>query len=76
MTALELFKKLPHIDYNKNVLIDWGYTPSLCHFDTAWHVGWVHCEEGDILVDFEGNTPEEAIKKAFDWCIELKLIEK
>ena len=63
-------------NYNKNVLIDWGYTPSLCHFDTAWHVGWVHCEEGDILVDFEGNTPEEAIKKAFDWCIELKLIEK
>ena len=22
------------------------------------------------------ETPEEAIKKAFDWCVELKLIEK
>jgi len=76
MEALELFKKLPHLNYKRKVVTDWEYTPSLCHFDTAWHVGWVHCEEGDILVDFEGNTPEEAIKKAFDWCIELKLIEK
>ena len=73
--ALELFKKLPHLDYNKNVITDWGYTPNLYHFDGSWHVSWIHCEEGDSFIDFEAGTPEEAIKKAFDWCGELKLIE-
>ena len=74
--ALELFKKLPHLDYNKNVLTDWGYTPNLYHFDESWHVSWVECEDGETLIDFEAETPEEAIQKAFDWCVELKLIEK
>ena len=73
-SALELFKKLPHLDYSKNVLTDWGYTPNLYHFDESWHVSWIHCEEGDTLIDFEAETPEEAIKKAFDWCVEIKLI--
>lgn len=35
MEALELFKKLPHLDYNKNVITDWGYTPNLYHFDSS-----------------------------------------
>lgn len=25
-------------------------------------------------IDFEGETPEESIKKSFDWCVELKLV--
>ena len=75
MEALELFKKLPHLNSNKNVVVDWGYTPNLYHFDQSWHVSWIHCEEGDAFIDFEAETPEEAIKKAFDWCVELKLIE-
>lgn len=74
--ALELFKKLPHLDYGKHVLTDWGYAPNLYHFDQSWHVSWIECEEGDSIKDFEAETPEEAIKKAFDWCVELKLIEK
>lgn len=74
--ALELFKKLPHLDYLYRVQTDWKYTPSLYHFDESWHVTWIECEEGDSIKDFKAETPEEAIKKAFDWCVELKLIEK
>ena len=74
--ALELFKKLPHLDYLYGVQTDWKYTPSLYHFDESWHVTWIECEEGDSIKDFKAETPEEAIKKAFDWCVELKLIEK
>ena len=74
--ALELFKKLPHLDYLYGVQTDWKYAPNLYHFDGAWHVSWVECEEGDTIKDFEAETPEEAIKKAFDWCVELKVIKK
>ncbi len=34
MDALNLFKKLPHLNDNKEVIDDWGYTPNLYHFDT------------------------------------------
>ena len=37
-----------------------------------WHVSWIHCDDGYGFVDFEAETPEEAIRKAF----ELKLISK
>lgn len=76
MKALELFKKLPHLDYLYGVQTDWRYAPNLYHFDGAWHVTWIDCEDGDSIKDFEAETPEEVIKKAFDWCVELKLIEK
>lgn len=75
MNVLDLFKKLPHLNDNKEVVDDWGYTPNLYHFDTKWHVSWMHCDDGFAFIDFEGETPEEAIQKAFDWCIELKLIK-
>ena len=29
----------------------------------------------DAFIDFEGETSEEAIQKAFDWCVELKLVK-
>ncbi len=74
MNYLDLFKKLPHLDSDKKVINDWGYTPNLYHFDTKWHVSWIHCAEGDAFIDFEGETAEEAIQKAFDYCIELKLV--
>ena len=75
INALDLFKKLPHLNDNKEVVDDWGYTPDLYHFDTKWHVSWIHCDGGFAFIDFECETPEEAIQKAFDWCVELKLIK-
>ncbi len=67
-TSLEKFKSLQHItgDLHKTSE-DWGYTPNLYHFDGSWHVSWISCEEGDGIKDFEGNTPEEAIDKAYKW---------
>lgn len=62
---LKLFSSLPHLDCAYNIVDDWGYTPSLYHFDTQWFVSWVHCEEGDTLLDYSGQYPEEAIKNAY-----------
>ena len=67
MTELEKFKKLPHINSLYEIVDDWGYAPNLYHFDGDWHVTWIHCEEGDGLDDFIGDTPEEAINKAYEW---------
>ena len=71
MTALEKFKKLPqHITFTYKKMHDWGYCPNLYHFDGSWHVTYVHCEDGDALDDFTGDTPEEAIEKAYEWAEE------
>ena len=66
--SLENFKSLQHISRDlKSTLQDWGYAPNLYYFDGMWHVSWISCEEGDVIKDFEGNTPEEAIDKACNW---------
>jgi len=67
MKALEKFQELPHINSLYEILDDWGYTPNLYHFDGMWHVSWIHCEDCDTLEDFSGDTPEEAIDKAYKW---------
>jgi len=65
---LEKFKSLQHVSGDLHqTLEDWGYAPNLYFFDGMWHVSWVSCEEGDGIKDFEGNTPEEAIDKAYKW---------
>ena len=65
---LEKFKSLQHISGDLHqTLEDWGYAPNLYFFDGVWHVSWISCEEGDSIKDFEGNTPEEAIDKAYNW---------
>lgn len=73
MTHLEMFKKLPHLNGNCEIVNDWGYTPSLYHFDTKWFVSWIHCEEGDSLLDCGGDTPEEAIEKAYAYIKTISL---
>lgn len=75
MNALDLFKRLPHLSDDKKVVNDWGYIPNLYHFDTKWHVSWIHYDDCEAFIDFEGETPEESIQKAFDWCVELKLVK-
>lgn len=85
---LDKFKKLPHlgIDYDAKklhglpwgckVIDDWGYAPNLYHFDTEWHVTWIHCSEGDGILDFHFSTPEECINKAYEFCIKNHLISE
>lgn len=68
--GLALFMKLPHINSNKVVTFDsWGYVPSLYYFDGSWVVDWLHSEDGDSLVSFSADTPEEAIQKAYDFSM-------
>ena len=66
--ALDKFKTLQHITGDmKSTVEDWGYAPNLYHFDGSWHVDWISCEEGDSIYGFTGETPEDAIDKAYDW---------
>ena len=66
--SLGKFKSLKHITRDlKRTLQDCGYAPNLYFCDEMWHVSWISCEEGDSIKDFEGNTPEEAIDKAYNW---------
>ena len=64
---LKLFASLEHINskYEK-VLDDWGYAPTLYSFDGQWHVDWISCEELDVLISYEADSPQEAILKAFE----------
>jgi hypothetical protein len=66
--ALDKFKTLQHITGDmKSTVEDWGYAPNLYQFDGSWHVDWISCEEGDSVKGFTGETPEEAIDKAYNW---------
>lgn len=66
--ALEKFKTLQHITGDMKATVqDWGYAPNLYQFDGSWHVDWISCEEGDSLIGFSAETPEEAINKACEW---------
>lgn len=69
--GIALFKELPHIDCNKIACGDnEGYCPNLSFYDGSWRVDWIHCEDGDFLVGFSGETPEEAIQKAYNFSKE------
>ena len=64
---LKLFASLEHLNskYEK-VEDDWGYAPTLYSFDGQWHVSWISCEELDVLISYEADSPQEAILKAFE----------
>lgn len=81
LTALEKFALLPNITmFEEGELTkvdkeqDEGYTPTLYWYDEAYCVDWIG-EENDTILGFNGDTPEEAINKAFDFCLSEKLIE-
>lgn len=71
MTELEMFAKLPQLDeeYHKTNL---GYVPALSKVDNIlvqYIVFWFDISVSDLLdLHFIANTPEEAIKKAYEWC--------
>lgn len=81
LTPLEKFALLPNINmFEEGELTkvdkeqDEGYTPTLYWYDKAYCVDWID-EENDTILGFNGDTPEEAINKAFDFCLSEKLIE-
>lgn len=75
MTIEEMIIKLPHLTYEKKITDDWGYTPNIYHFDGQWHCCWHHCEDCDALFGFTGETPVEAVTKAYNWCKENNLLK-
>lgn len=81
LTPLEKFALLPNItmfeegEFTKvDKEQDEGYTPILYYYDRHYTVEWMD-EENDTILGFTGDTPEEAINKAFDFCLSEKLIE-
>lgn len=68
LSGIALFKELPHIDSSRFTCGDnEGYVPSLYFYDGFWIVDLIHCEDGDSLLSFSGETPEEAIQKAYKY---------
>lgn len=71
MTELEMFAKLPQLneDCEKTNL---GYVPTLSLVDNIlvqYIVYWIDMDTYDILkLHFIANTPEEAIRNAYEWC--------
>ena len=81
LTALEKFALLPNItifeegEFTKvDKQQDEGYTPILYYYNKNYQVEWID-DENDAICNTTGDTPEEAIDKAFDFCLSEKLIE-
>ena len=76
--AIVIFTLLPSInviDKADNFVVDKnGAKPILVHEDNnQYAVMWVD-DEFCTIKDFEADTPEKAIKIAYNWCVENKLI--
>lgn len=81
LSALEKFALLPNItmfeegEFTKvDKEQDEGYAPTLYYYDKQYVIDWIS-DEHDSILDISGNTPEEAINDAFDFCLGEKLIE-
>lgn len=77
---LLLFTQLPCITIEKNAdnfvvcEKDCGYVPTLYQFEGEYCIDWIHVSESDSLHVITGITPEQAIRKAFKWCLDKGLI--
>lgn len=81
LTPLEKFALLPNITmFEEGELTkvdkqqDKGYTPTLYYYNKNYQVEWID-DENNAICNITGDTPEEAIDKAFDFCLSEKLIE-
>lgn len=76
---LLLFMQLPCITVKEkpnNFVIcekDCGYIPHLYNFEGQYCIDWIG-EEGDSLRYINGITPNQAIRRAFKWCLNEGLI--
>lgn len=77
---LLLFTQLPCITIEEkpdNFVVcekDHGYIPTLYRFESEYAIDWIHVSESDSLHVITGITPEQAIRKAFKWCLDKGLI--
>ena len=73
-----LFMQLPNIDEieEDNYIVDnLGYIPTLYYDDNNqdYVIDWVN-DEFNTVYNISGITPEQAIRKAFKWCLDKGLI--
>lgn len=74
-----LFMQLPCItieEKDDNFVIcekDCGYIPHLYCYEDQYVIDWID-DEGDSIKCINGITPDQAIRKAFKWCVENRLI--
>lgn len=77
---LLLFMQLPCITIEgrgDNFVVcenDHGYIPTLYSFEGKYAIDWIHVSESDSLHVITGITPEQAIRHAFEWCLDKGLI--
>lgn len=73
--AMLMFTLLPSIiNKSDNFVVDKrGAKPALIHENDEYVVMWVD-EDFCTIKDFSANSPEEALKLAYNWCVENKLI--
>lgn len=76
--AMKMFSSLPSIsrtdETDSYIVNENGAKPALIHEDNTYIVMWVD-EDFFTIKDFEADTPEEAIYKAFEFCKNNNLIE-
>ena len=74
-----LFMQLPCItikEKSNNFVVcekDYGYIPHLYCYEDQYGIGWIN-DEGASIQYISGITPEQAIRKAFKWCLNKSLI--
>lgn len=76
----KMLMSLPTFDINPDDGIiqvsDKGeYTPLLCRYGSKWQLYWA-VDDDYYVPNIEGNTPTEAIQKAYDYCVEQGWIKK
>lgn len=69
MDYIKLFESLPNFNFNKEIVQDDFYNPTLYKWDGYWVVSWIS-DEGDSILDIVGDSPEEAIKNAVEYIKE------
>lgn len=69
MTELEMFAKLPQLNENLKKDQEGGYLPILSKcIDGQYCLSYNFSYAFDSIYEAIANTPEEAIRKAYEWC--------
>lgn len=75
MTELEMFAKLPQLNGNRKKDQEGDYLPILSKcIDGKYRLSYDCCCAFYSIYEVAANTPEEAIKKAYEWCKSNNLI--
>jgi hypothetical protein len=81
LSALQKFALLPNINFFEEGKFkkvdkeqDEGYTPTLYYYNKSYQLSWIN-DENNLIYNISGDTPEEVINEAFDFCLSEKLIE-